>query len=476
MALPRRALLCRALRGRLLRPEHSFVRAARSFSSSAEAKEKEAFRENQAFWEDRLEKEGLRLKKKLGYRVPDVPHEKHEKDPCFAIPNSGGLRQYVFNREHVGHSLNLSVIKWLTTRVWMYRREKDISCLLLRGKEPADDDTEFTFSVGTDHPLLLTLQENERDTAKYYTALYQLCYLIFRLHKPFLAYMNGRVGGNAAALGVNATFRIATEDSCFYLPQTGHGFIPEAGLTYFLSRLDGGLGMFLALTGQPLYGADLVHAGIATHYQMAEDFDQLIVDLEHNSGYHGTVHERVEQNDAEWQEEPFSLAPHMDAIHRCFTYKEDQSVQDIIANLEKEKTPWAEEMVEVLLKKSPICLEVAHRALCVAKNKDLESVLKLEFKVANKLRKHPDYAEGVSATLHAAKRTPSWSPPTLQSIKKSHVSDFFSEKMDGSLMLPLPIVDMRDPYITDWKTDPRPRQKPLPEVADYREKPAHLQL
>lgn len=37
-------------------------------------------------------------------------------------------------------------------------------------------------------------------------------------------------------------------------------------MSYRLSRLDGELGMFLALTGKRLDSTDIIRAGLATHY------------------------------------------------------------------------------------------------------------------------------------------------------------------------------------------------------------------
>lgn len=50
------------------------------------------------------------------------------------------------------------------------------------------------------------------------------------------------------------------------MPETALGFFPDVGATYFLSRLKDGLGLFLALTGYRLKGADAYHAGLASHY------------------------------------------------------------------------------------------------------------------------------------------------------------------------------------------------------------------
>jgi hypothetical protein len=65
---------------------------------------------------------------------------------------------------------------------------------------------------------------------------------------------------------VHARLRVATENSLFAMPETAIGFFTDVGGTHFLPRLDGALGTYLALTGARLKGADLVHAGIATHY------------------------------------------------------------------------------------------------------------------------------------------------------------------------------------------------------------------
>lgn len=50
------------------------------------------------------------------------------------------------------------------------------------------------------------------------------------------------------------------------MPETALGLFPDVGGTYFLSRLKDGLGFFLGLTGYKLRGADVYHAGLASHY------------------------------------------------------------------------------------------------------------------------------------------------------------------------------------------------------------------
>lgn len=44
------------------------------------------------------------------------------------------------------------------------------------------------------------------------------------------------------------------------------GLFPDVGAAYALSRLPGGLGQYLGLTGARLRGDDLLYCGLATHF------------------------------------------------------------------------------------------------------------------------------------------------------------------------------------------------------------------
>ena len=63
-----------------------------------------------------------------------------------------------------------------------------------------------------------------------------------------------RVVGGGVGLAVNAQFRIATEKTIFAMPETKIGYCPDVGASYFLSRVDGEIGTFLALTGDTITG------------------------------------------------------------------------------------------------------------------------------------------------------------------------------------------------------------------------------
>ena len=72
------------------------------------------------------------------------------------------------------------------------------------------------------------------------------------------------IGG--VGLSIHGKYRVATEKTLFAMPETAIGLIPDVGWSHFAPKLQGELGMYLALTGARLKGEDIYHSGIATHF------------------------------------------------------------------------------------------------------------------------------------------------------------------------------------------------------------------
>jgi 3-hydroxyisobutyryl-CoA hydrolase len=70
--------------------------------------------------------------------------------------------------------------------------------------------------------------------------------------------MDGITMGGGVGLSVHAPFRIATENTVFAMPETTIGFFPDVGASFFLPRLDGELGTYLALTSEQIKGVNVL--------------------------------------------------------------------------------------------------------------------------------------------------------------------------------------------------------------------------
>lgn len=100
--------------------------------------------------------------------------------------------------------------------------------------------------------------EGQQKSTDYFALEYQLDHLIATYSKPYVAFMDGITMGGGVGLSVHAPFRIATENTVFAMPETTIGFFPDVGASFFLSRLEGQLGLYLALTSDQLKGANVL--------------------------------------------------------------------------------------------------------------------------------------------------------------------------------------------------------------------------
>ena len=66
----------------------------------------------------------------------------------------------------------------------------------------------------------------------------------------------GHSYNSGAAFLQGTSYPIATLNSKLCFNEVSFGFIPHGGSSYYLSRLPGELGKFLAITGLPLTGVD----------------------------------------------------------------------------------------------------------------------------------------------------------------------------------------------------------------------------
>ena len=98
--------------------------------------------------------------------------------------------------------------------------------------------------------------DGQRRSKNYFAEEYKLDHLIATYSKPYIAFMDGITMGGGVGLSVHAPFRIATERTVFAMPETTIGFFPEVGGSFFLPRMDGSLGKYLALTSDRLQGVN----------------------------------------------------------------------------------------------------------------------------------------------------------------------------------------------------------------------------
>lgn len=279
--------------------------------------------------------------------------------------------------------------------------------------------------------------EGQALSQAYFGLEYQLDHLIATYPKPYVAYMDGITMGGGAGLSIHAPFRIATERTRFAMPETRIGFFPDVGASFFLPRLEGFIGTYLALTSAELEGVNALYAGIATHYihsSMLPNLTARLGELEFKD--HNTLEEKLAIVDATIEDfcvglphnKPMLISGDMRlAIDRCFNHSKLEQILEAL-ELEREGPvpEWAEQTLKTLSERSPTSLKVALRLMRIGTRWSITETFQREYHIAGRFMAHPDFSSGVSARLiHKPPTTPNWEPPMLTQVSTNDVDQFF---------------------------------------------------
>src|SRR6201996_8950938 len=198
-------------------------------------------------------------------RYGAMPNELPGDDPDDVLFNSlYGVRTIELNRPKKLNSLNGSMARKILPRLREWEKSQMANVILISGAGPK------AFCAGGDVAELAMQNKNgpegQKKSSDYFALEFKLDHLISTYSKPYIAIMDGITMGGGVGLSVHAPFRIATERTVFAMPETTIGFFPDVGGSFFLPRLDGAIGTYLALTSERLHGVQAYYAGIATHY------------------------------------------------------------------------------------------------------------------------------------------------------------------------------------------------------------------
>lgn len=288
--------------------------------------------------------------------------------------------------------------------------------------------------------------KGQQASADFFQLEYKLDHVVANYSKPFISVMDGITMGGGVGLSVHAPFRIATERTLFAMPETTIGFFPDVGGSFFLPRLDGEVGTYLALTSARLSGVQALYAGVATHYLHSSVLGHLTTRLsELTFNDRDTLKERlrlVNSTMAEFstglpsiQEEPIQLAGDVRrAIDRCFGH---DTVEEIMLALEQETEckKWAKETLETISSRSPTSLKVTLRQMRLGKTWSISETFQREAHVSAQFMRHPDFVEGVKARLMSKPpRQAAWKPATLAEVNQDQVDAFFNIPKDEQRM------------------------------------------
>lgn len=259
---------------------------------------------------------------------------------------------------------------------------------------------------------------------EFFKACYETCYFAATMQTPAFFCMQGDTMGVGAGLTSHSVFRIATESAVWAMPNTLYGSFPDCGMSYVLPRLDGEVGMYLALSGKRVETTDIVRIGLATHFIPVEDISA----FEQESG-------KVETDNINdlftWLTsflrplpKESAIAPNLPKINEIFAH---DTLVEIFEALEKEKTGWSRALLRRLNECSPLMLHVTFRLQRIGRYlNSLEDALELEYRIAQNMIAHSeDFYEGIRARIMEPGSVPKWKHKSIYDVTNEEIAQFF---------------------------------------------------
>lgn len=335
----------------------------------------------------------------------------------------GGLAVVTLNRPEALNALTLEMARALDRQLVAWADDREVRAVLIKGAG------ERAFCAGGDiRRLYETGRAGESYPAEFYRDEYRLNARIHHFPKPYLALMDGVVMGGGVGVSVHGKWRIASERTLFAMPETGIGLFPDVGGSWFLPRLPGEIGMYLAMTGARLKAADAIYAGVCDLYVPSSEHARLEDALAEADDLAATL-----QRFGADPGQP-TLPEVRPLIDRCFAGDE---VEGFLRALAADGGEWAAKTAATIGTKSPSSLKMAARQLRYGARLAFNDCMRMEYRLALACVRGHDFYEGVRATIIDKDQKPQWRPASLGEVRPEDVSAWFeTPPPDGDLELP----------------------------------------
>jgi enoyl-CoA hydratase len=329
------------------------------------------------------------------------------------------------NRPQALHALTQGMCETMIGALLDWRDDPEIYMVII------DHAGERGFCAGGDIRMLARSGAGDGVEARaFFHTEYQLNHLLFTYETPVVAVMDGVVMGGGVGISMPAHYRIATERTTFAMPETGIGLFPDVGGGWYLPRLPGKAGLWLALTGARIKGADCLRLGIATHFVefgAVEGLKKAVVADPRR------IDDTLKKYRADAGKAP--LVSIEQDLNRLFV---GDSVEQIFEFLEADSSDWGKAQLAVMKSKSPQTLKVAFRQLeAGAAMTDFADNMAMEYRIGARVVQRRDFLEGVRAVIIDKDNAPLWDPAELAGVTDAMLDEIFAPLPAGQEWTPL---------------------------------------
>ena len=326
----------------------------------------------------------------------------------------GNLGHITLNRPKALNALTYAMCEKITKLLLEWQDNSEIGAVLIDG---AGDRA---FCAGGDVILLHDSgKAGDSRAEEFWRIEYALNELIHCYSKPYISLIDGFVMGGGVGLSVHGRYRVAGDATVFAMPETGIGYFPDVGGTFFLPRLGMSVGQWLGLTGARLNVGQTCDIGIANLYVPTDKHSDLIealgmADLDGTDSRVNKVLEAFSQ-----------VPPAHDAIPKAIKAFNCGSVPEILLSLDRDNSEWAAKQAKNIRRKSPIAMCVTFEALKRGINMTFRQVMTQELDISLNFLRTQDFYEGIRSQLIDKDRNPKWSHSSVDEVSSAQVEQLF---------------------------------------------------
>jgi enoyl-CoA hydratase/carnithine racemase len=328
----------------------------------------------------------------------------------------GNLGIILLQRTSALNALNDSMVRAMHQQLTSWTSSASIKAVIIRAVSGR------AFCAGGDIRSIYNKKiTNDPTLGDFFWDEYRVNRQIFHFQKPYIALLDGITMGGGAGISIHGSHRVATENLSFSMPETGIGYFPDIGASYFLSRLQHKLGYYLGLTGERIAYQDCLALGLVDTVIASDTQEQLIKKLAESAlPDTSAVTNIIKSFSVTTPESP--LWAHRKEIEICFSEK---TVEDIVHALQTHGGEWCLKTADVILSKSPSSLKIALRALQEGSHLDFDACMQMEERLAKHFMHSHDFFEGIRAAVIDKDRMPRWEPTTLGLVTSEFVDSYF---------------------------------------------------
>ena len=335
------------------------------------------------------------------------------------LRREGALGRITLNRPKALNALTLEMCAAMFANMQDWARDPQIRAVVI-------DSEGRAFAAGGDVRAVYDAgKKRDGSVMKFFSTEYPLNVAIRHFPKPYMALINGIAMGGGLGVSMHGSHRVLGENAILAMPETAIGLFPDVGASYFLNRLPGQLGMYLALTGERLGPADAIYCQLATHFVRAERFADITARLARSEAP-DTILAGLAQDPGNAE-----LAQHRPMIDRAFAAASVEQVLDALLS----EGEWGRGTRDLLLTRSPTSLKLTFRQIREAVALDFDSCMRREYRMVTRVMAGHDFYEGVRAALIDKDQSPLWKPPNLAQVGEEEINRYFAPL--GSLELKL---------------------------------------